>query len=250
MSPGSRRVIGVLGWVVAAAIVVAHLAGKYDVSVRERAIGTGSPGVAVTARPDPGGAAPVADDLLRALVGEAQAASGRDLLVVDRKLAAAEQQLPSDYRFTYARAKLAVYGRDEHHEAFHHLKRAAEKAIRTRRAAEMLQWLEADGAPHGALRKLAVGHREWAQLEAALTRGDGHRLWRASAPAHDPVERHAGTAEPAPESPHEDAHSARTTALSLLELGKPCQALVALRPVRDDPETEHLYHSAREDCLR
>ncbi len=225
MSPGFRRAVDSFGWVVVAAVVSMYLVAKYEFTIQERRPSTAEAAAAapihvaraelrpVVARPrdftpttsredlSPQERVPTATGLglppvgadagaeYSRLAAAAQNASGAELLSVDRSLEAAERALPSDYRFTYERARLAVYGRAEHHEAFYHLRRAAEKAIATERAPEMLDWLEEDGRPHGRLRRLAVGHAEWTLLHEALEHGDRHRLWhergsRHSAPAH------------------------------------------------------------------
>lgn len=250
MSASSRRAAGISGWLAACAISVVYLAGRYDISVQERPRDTQDAAVAANMDLAPAGNEPVAAKLHEILLAEARAASGPELLVVDRRIAAAEQEFPSDYRFTYQRAQLAVYGRAEHPEAFHHLKRAADKAIRTERAEEMLERLEADGAPGGPLRKLAVGHREWGVIQEALEHREMDPLWQLKTSARHHAAAHT-EASPPPTEPHrEDPLSARTTAFALLESGKPCQALVALQRMRHDPEAAELYHSAREMCLR
>ena len=73
-----------------------------------------------------------------------------------------------DYRFPYELARIAIveHERNFHKEAFAALARAAQKAINTGKAVEMLQSLNKDR--DGDFQKLAHGHREWAQLEKAL----------------------------------------------------------------------------------
>src|SRR5262245_15142560 len=80
--------------------------------------------------------------------------------------AAAEKKHPNDYRFSYERAKLSIFGFATHHEAFGALAMAAEKAIDNGKAQEMLDSLIAyqDIDFH----KLARGHREWQILLDAL----------------------------------------------------------------------------------
>src|SRR4030095_9620708 len=78
-------------------------------------------------------------------------------------LAKVEKQYPGDYRFSYERAKLAMKG--SHSEAtFKALKTAAEKAITTGKANEMLSGLEEDKA--GDFSKIAQGRFEWSRLVA------------------------------------------------------------------------------------
>lgn len=247
MSLTSRSAAGISGWLVVVAMVVAYLAGKYDVSVQDRAHDIRSAAVAATVDLAQGDVDPVAAELHQVLAAAAQTASGPELLAVDRRLAAAEQELPSDYRFTYERAKLAVFGRAEHHEAFHHLKRAAEKAIRTGQAAELLARLEADGARGGPLRRLAVGHREWGILLHALEERDARHLFEISAPPH--AAHAAGNEAPPPASRVRDPRAIRRTAFLLLEAGRPCQALAVLQPPGAHARASDLYRSARERCL-
>ena len=85
-----------------------------------------------------------------------------------KTIARAEGKYPDDYRFPYERAKLAVSSRREsaNTEAFAALARAAEKAINSGKAREMLDSLLADKT--GAFRRLAQAHREWTQLLETL----------------------------------------------------------------------------------
>ena len=87
-------------------------------------------------------------------------------------LAKIEKQYPRDYRFPYERAKLAVKGPHDssHSEAFKALNAAAEKAISTGKADEMLSGLESDKT--GDFTILSHGHQEWSRLVAALKRKD------------------------------------------------------------------------------
>ena len=83
-----------------------------------------------------------------------------------------EMQYPRDYRFPYERAKLAVKGAKDssHSEAFKALNVAAEKAINTGKANEMLSGLENDKGRDFSI--LSHGHSEWSRLVAALRRKD------------------------------------------------------------------------------
>ena len=84
-------------------------------------------------------------------------------------LAKVEKQYPRDYRFSYERAKLAMTG--SHNEAaFKALTTAAEKAIQSGKAGEMLSGLEEDKT--GDFSKLSQGRFEWSRLVAALKRKD------------------------------------------------------------------------------
>jgi hypothetical protein len=87
-------------------------------------------------------------------------------------IAKVEKQYPRDYRFPYERAKLAANGSkaNSRNEAFKALSVAAEKAISTGKASEMLNGLESDKS--GDFQKLAQGRQEWTRLVAALKRKD------------------------------------------------------------------------------
>jgi len=247
MSSEFRRAVGISGWLVATTVVIVYLVAKYDVTVRERRLSRTLPVVGADA-----GAA------YGSLAAAMQAASGAELLALDGRLKAAEREFPWDYRFSYERARLAVYGRAEHHEAFYYLKRAAEKAIATERAAAMLARLEEDGGPKGRLRKLAVGHSEWALLHEALEHSESHRLWQERGSRHsDPTNtrraaghRKRSDSASAPTRRAKRALSARMRASSLLESGEPCGALVVLQQVRPDPEVVEISRYARELCMR
>lgn len=265
MSTGSGRAFGVAGWGVAAALAALYLLARYDVTIRARTPFPGPPGGVISAgvAPEPPGppsagaqAEPEIERAYRKLAAEARAASGSGRLAVDVRLEAAERDFPSDYRFTYERAALAVYGRAAHHEAFHHLRRAAEKAIATERSDAMLARLERDGAPGGGLRKLAVGHAEWTALREALTRRDPDPLWREHAARrphghHDGGERGPHGADAAgPEHRAPEPAPPRDEVAWLLESGKPCRALVALRAALERPDTDARYQAVRERCVR
>lgn len=87
-----------------------------------------------------------------------------------------EKQYPRDYRFPYERAKLAAKGSrsSARKEAFKALSVAAEKAINTGKANEMLNGLENDKS--GDFQSLARGREEWTRLVGALKRRDASLL--------------------------------------------------------------------------
>ena len=116
--------------------------------------------------------------LYRQLLERARGISGETAVAIDERLRDAESEFPLEFRFSYERAKVAVFGRHEHHEAFRRLSRAAEKAIATGRSGAMLEMLRSDGAQSGPFWKLARGHSEWRQIHAALEHGDREALWR------------------------------------------------------------------------
>ena len=80
-----------------------------------------------------------------------------------------EKQYPRDYRFPYERAKLAMKG-SRRAEAIKALNVAAEKAITTGKASEMLNGLETDKS--GDFSKISQGRFEWSRLVAALKKKD------------------------------------------------------------------------------
>jgi hypothetical protein len=97
---------------------------------------------------------------------------------VFQAIAKVERQYPRDYRFPYERAKLAANGSkaSSRTEAFKALSVAAEKAITTGKANEMISGLEADKS--GDFQKLAQGRQEWSKLMTALKRRDTSLLSR------------------------------------------------------------------------
>jgi hypothetical protein len=97
---------------------------------------------------------------------------------VYQAFAKVERQYPRDYRFPYERAKLAAKGSraNSQSEAFKALSVAAQKAISTGKANEMLSGLEVDKS--GDFQKLAQGRQEWTKLLTALKRKDSSLLAR------------------------------------------------------------------------
>jgi len=85
---------------------------------------------------------------------------------VRAQLAKAQAEFTWDYRFSYERAKLAVYGKAHHDEAFYHLFRAAEIAINNGDADRMQQALQTDSS--GAFYNL-TDHEEWQTIINALS---------------------------------------------------------------------------------
>jgi hypothetical protein len=123
------------------------------------------------ARPAKPAAHPEEDELNK-LRERRIAARGSDRSAILEAFATTEKQYPNDYRFPYERAKLAIKGQQttSHDEAFAALSLAAEKAINTGKAHEMLDSLEAD--KRGDFHRLSHGHREWTQLKEALKSKD------------------------------------------------------------------------------
>jgi hypothetical protein len=112
------------------------------------------------------------DDALLKLRQKRMGASAADRSNISRDFARAEKEYPTDYRFPYEHAKLAVAAPQtkSFDAAFKALFAAAERAIKAGKAQEMLQGLHADKA--GDFQKLAHGHPEWAQLVQALRNKD------------------------------------------------------------------------------
>ena len=96
-------------------------------------------------------------------------ASASDRPKLIQAFAKVEKQYPRDYRFPYERAKFAVRG-SSRSEAFKALTVAAQKAISTGKANEMLNGLESDKS--GDFSRLSQGRFEWSRLVAALKRKD------------------------------------------------------------------------------
>lgn len=104
------------------------------------------------------------------------AASVADQSKILKNLSETERKYSGDYRFPYERAKVVVMTRKRNfrEEAFTALARAAQKAIHSGKAREMLQNLNKDS--EGDFQKLSHGHREWAQLQKALRSKDASVL--------------------------------------------------------------------------
>ncbi|HZE69652.1 MAG TPA: hypothetical protein VE135_09030 [Pyrinomonadaceae bacterium] len=104
------------------------------------------------------------------------AANRSERSAILQTFARTEKKYPHDYRFPYERAKLAIEGSDKtsHHDAFAALSVAAEKAISSGKASEMLENLQKDSG--GDFQKLSHGHHEWAQLQEALKSNDARVL--------------------------------------------------------------------------
>jgi hypothetical protein len=112
------------------------------------------------------------EDELNKLRERRMKASASERSRIFQAFAKVEKQYPRDYRFPYERAKLAAKGTRaaSRNEAFKALNTAAEKAIKTGKANEMLSGLESDKS--GDFNKLAEGRYEWARLVAALKKRD------------------------------------------------------------------------------
>jgi hypothetical protein len=174
-------------------------------------VAVGGDSVPVDAEAGPPGLAE-SEAVYRQLRKEAESSSAEELLAVDGLLRAAESEFPLEFRFSYERAKLVVFGRHEHHEAFGRLRRAAEKAIETGRSEAMLEMLRSDGARGGPFWKLARGHSEWRRILAALEHRDREALW------HEHHETRAAIRVAPDRHAEVEAHTASRTAASSDEL--------------------------------
>ena len=116
--------------------------------------------------------APNPEDELKKLRERQMTASASERPKVFQAFAKVEKQYPRDYRFPYERAKFAAKGSRSRSqsEAFKALTSAAQKAITTGKANEMLTGLETDKS--GDFSRLSQGRFEWSRLMAALKRKD------------------------------------------------------------------------------
>lgn len=115
---------------------------------------------------------PNPDDELKKLRERQMTATALERPKIIQAFAKVEKQYPRDYRFPYERAKFAVRGSQasSRTEAFKALTDAAQKAISTGKANEMLTGLETDKG--GDFSRLSQGRFEWSRLVAALKRKD------------------------------------------------------------------------------
>ena len=109
------------------------------------------------------------DDELKKLRERGMTASASERTKIIQAFTKVEKQYPRDYRFPYERAKFVVRAK-RRTEAFKALKAAAEKAITTGKANEMLSGLETDKTSDFS--ELSEGSFKWGRLVAALKRKD------------------------------------------------------------------------------
>lgn len=112
------------------------------------------------------------DTALERLRQMRSAASPSDQSKILKNFSETERKYSKDYRFPYERAKVVIMTRKRNfrEEAFSALARAAQKAIHSGKAREMLQNLNKDS--EGDFQKISHGNREWAQLQKALKSKD------------------------------------------------------------------------------
>ena len=112
------------------------------------------------------------DDELRKLRAKSVSAVAADRSKILQAFAKTEKRFPNDYRFPYERAKLVAKAtnRAARKDAFNALATAAERAIKSDKANEMLEGLETD--KRGDFQKLAHSRREWNQVVEALKSKD------------------------------------------------------------------------------
>jgi len=115
---------------------------------------------------------PNPEDELKKLREKRIAASASERPRIIQAFAKVEKEYPRDYRFPYERAKFAVRSSQasSRTEAFKALTVAAQRAISTGKANEMLSGLENDKS--GDFSRLSQGRFEWSRLVAALKRKD------------------------------------------------------------------------------
>jgi outer membrane biosynthesis protein TonB len=115
---------------------------------------------------------PNPEDELKKLRERRMSAPASERPKVFQAFAKVEKQYPRDYRFPYERAKFAAKGSKSgsQSEAFRALNAAAQKAISTGKANEMLNGLETDKS--GDFSRISQGRFEWSRLVAALKRKD------------------------------------------------------------------------------
>lgn len=109
------------------------------------------------------------EDELKKLRERGMTASASERSKIIQAFTKVEKQYPRDYRFPYERAKFVVRAK-RRTEAFKALKVAAEKAITTGKANEMLSGLETDKTSDFS--ELSEGSFKWSRLVAALKRKD------------------------------------------------------------------------------
>jgi hypothetical protein len=115
---------------------------------------------------------PNPEDELKKLRERRMSAPASERPKVFQAFAKVEKQYPRDYRFPYERAKFAAKGSKSgsQSEALRALTVAAQKAISTGKANEMLTGLESDKS--GDFSRISQGRFEWSRLVAALKRKD------------------------------------------------------------------------------
>ena len=115
---------------------------------------------------------PNPEDELKKLREKRMTATASERPKIIQAFAKVEKQYPRDYRFPYERAKFAVKSSkaSSQSEAFKALTIAAQKAISTGKANEMLSGLETDKT--GDFSRISQGRFEWSRLVAALKRKD------------------------------------------------------------------------------
>lgn len=112
------------------------------------------------------------DDELRKLRAKSLSALASDRSKILQAFAKTEKRFPNDYRFPYERAKLVAKATNKaaRKSAFSALATAAERAIKSDKATEMLEGMETD--KRGDFQKLAHSRREWNQVVEALKSKD------------------------------------------------------------------------------
>lgn len=120
-----------------------------------------------------------ADNEISNILEQLESTPLSDRSKIVKELQAGEQKYPTDYRFPYERAKLSIKGVITHDEAFSALLVAAERAMSSGKAQDMLSELMADKDTY--FRKASRGHGEWSLLIGALRGEDKEKLRDLSA---------------------------------------------------------------------
>jgi len=117
-----------------------------------------------------------ADDLFNSLSRRGRSnPTPAEVSQISSDLMAAETKYPTDYRFTYERARLYIRPHESHDEAFSLFARAGQKAIDNNRSDQMLSDLTRDGNSDAQIHKL-TDHPEWKVLQQALRNRDRSAL--------------------------------------------------------------------------
>lgn len=93
-----------------------------------------------------------------------------DRTKLDEELKKAELTYPTDYRFTFERSVINVYGHKTHNEAFMLIYNAAEKSIKSGKAKDLIQVMNSEGELKGVNHDYwrLTDHPEWTQIMKAL----------------------------------------------------------------------------------
>jgi len=92
---------------------------------------------------------------------------------LEARLEQAEEKFPQDYRFTYQLIKFKIDPKDNRHDrGLKLLEKAAIKAIKNNRSAQLLEDMNRDRVEIRTIRKLYLDRREWDRIVEALEKED------------------------------------------------------------------------------